>query len=158
MHTSICWNRRFNFKYNAWDHKLHMVMYPLDSFVKPINFFCAYRWSQMFRDSKVWGRRRVHSLFNYFQPKCKPWQVVQRWVSIDIIMWMSIGIRWAGSIGIRWAGSIDVGLAVSIDVGLEVSIDASLWRSIQISSRSVMIVIKLYLRVMAQISRLCFIL
>ncbi|KAF2588852.1 hypothetical protein F2Q70_00038192 [Brassica cretica] len=47
------WNRIFSFKYSAWNHNLHRIMYPLHSFVKSSNFLCPDRWSLMFRDSKV---------------------------------------------------------------------------------------------------------
>ncbi|KAF3513316.1 hypothetical protein F2Q69_00007069 [Brassica cretica] len=90
LHTSISWNWRFSFKYSAWNHKLHRIMDPLHSFVKPSSFFCAYKWSQMFGVSIALGLRLVHSFLSLFQLDYVSWQFIQPWVSIDAIGWLSI--------------------------------------------------------------------
>ena len=64
MRTFFWWDRKFNFKYCAWNHNHHRVMYHLHSFVKPSSFFCAYKWSQMFGVSIVWSLGLVHSFLN----------------------------------------------------------------------------------------------
>ncbi|KAF3550906.1 hypothetical protein DY000_02007490 [Brassica cretica] len=42
---SRTWNRRFSFRNSAGKHTLHMVMYPLLSFVEPSSFFCTDKCS-----------------------------------------------------------------------------------------------------------------